>query len=164
MNKIPNDRDMNDEGTFERIGEQLGGAAGRAMERGAEIAGGMMGSMVDSLMNTLGDWWSSADAEAAARSFDRAEPLCRRHFDSQTTQGSNSSSTSSNDDYEDVRPFYQFGYVASRNPDYQGRDFSEIEPELRGAWRQDTAGDDWADVRGYVDFGYTRDRMDRLDF
>lgn len=162
MDKIPNNRDTSGDGTFEKIGEQIGEAAGRAMERGAGIAGGMMGSMVDSLMNTLGDWWSSADAEAAARSFDRAEPLCRRHFDNRTA-GKGTSPVHSDDDYEDVRPFYQFGYVASRNPDYQGRDFSEIESDLRGAWRDDSTGDDWADVRGYVDFGYTRDRLDHLD-
>lgn len=161
MNENRNNRDMDDERSFERIGEQLGETAGRAMERGAEIAGGMMGSMIDSLMETLGEWWSSPDAEAAARSFDRAEPQCRRHFESKSRD--DDSSVRSADDYEDVRPFYQFGYVASRNPDYRGRGFSEIESDLRGAWKDDSAGDDWADVRGYVDFGYTRDRLDRLD-
>lgn len=162
MNKHPNDRNTNDDGSLAKIGEQLGSAAGRAMGRGAEIAGGMMGSMVDSLMNTLGDWWSSADAEMAARGFDREDPACRQHFDNQSA-AAKTSSRSSSDDYEDVRPFYQFGYVASRNPSYQGRDFSEIEPDLRTAMGNDSTGDDWSDVRGYVDFGYTRDRMDRLD-
>jgi hypothetical protein len=162
MNKSSEDRDMNEEGTLERVGEQLGGAAGRAMGRGAEIAGGMMGSMVDSLINTLGDWWSSTDAETAARGFDRADPACRQHFDNRSAS-EQTSSTSSRTDYEDARPFYQFGYVASRNPSYQGRDFTEIEPDLRTAWTGDSTGEDWSDVRGYVDFGYTRDRMDNLD-
>src|SRR5687768_6694613 len=99
--RINQETDTPNDGTFERMGERLGGAAGRMMGRSGEIAGGMVGSMVDSLMNTLGDWWSTTDAERAARSFDEEESTCRSHFESQTDRVDR--------DYDDVRPFYQFG-------------------------------------------------------
>lgn len=148
--RINQGRDEADAGTFERMGEQLGGAAGRVVERGSEMAGGILGSMVDSLSSTLGQWWSSSDAERAARSFTASEDrTCRRHFDTHTA--------SVDRDYDEVRPLYQFGYMARQNPGYRGRDFSELEPDLERAFTSDSkwGTTDWSDARTYVDFGFS---------
>jgi hypothetical protein len=39
--------------------------------------------------------------------------------------------------YDDVRPAYQLGHIASLNPDYNGRSFDEVEPELQHGWGND---------------------------
>ena len=69
---------------------------------------------------------------------------------------------SATDGFEHARPGYQLGYIARRNPSYQGRSFNEIEPELQRIWesRAQTEGgstgsrSSWPEVRGFVDFAY----------
>jgi hypothetical protein len=63
--------------------------------------------------------------------------------------------------YEDVRPLYQFGHMASQNPDYRGRGFNEIEPDLQRHWgnEQSQQHGPWPDVRGFVEFGYSGDKQ-----
>lgn len=65
--------------------------------------------------------------------------------------------------YEDVRPLYQFGHVAGQNPDYQGRSFSEVEPELQREWKDEQTQryGSWPQVRGYIDFGYSQSSSNR---
>lgn len=148
MDQRPND---NDKGTFERIGEQLGDVAGRAVGRGADMAAGMVGSMLGTAMDSLGEWWSSPEAEQAARSFNESrERGCRDHFESAPSPGKQRP-------YDEVRPLYQFGHMAGQNPEYRGRDFPEIEPDLQRAWTADSSRrlGDWPEVRGYVGFGYS---------
>ena len=66
------------------------------------------------------------------------------------------------DGFEHARPGYQLGYVARRNPAYQGRSFGEIEPELQRVWESraktegsgSASGSSWPEVRGFVDFAY----------
>jgi hypothetical protein len=143
----------NDRGTFERMGEQVGGAAGRAFGRGSDMAAGMVGSILGSAMNSLGDWWASADANRAAQSFDETrDRACRDHFEA-------SAGTGAGKQYDEVRPLYQFGHMAGQNPDYRGRDFQEVEPDLQRAWSEQSRQKlgDWPEVRGYVGFGYSQD-------
>jgi hypothetical protein len=143
-------------GTFERTGEQLGEAAGRAMGRGTDMAAGMIGSLLGSAVDTLGEWWSSADAGRAARSFDQQrDRSCREHFES--------TSESSQRDYDAVRPLYQFGHMAQHDPSLSGRGFEEVEPTLRDAYRTEKRekDEDWSEVRGYVGFGYSQEDPDR---
>jgi hypothetical protein len=54
------------------------------------------------------------------------------HLD--TSSSSRGSSDMATDGFERARPGYQLGYVARRNPAYEGRSFSEIEPELQRVW------------------------------
>ncbi len=39
-------------------------------------------------------------------------------------------------DYDDARVGYGVGHMAGRNPDYRGRSFEEVEPELRAGWNE----------------------------
>jgi uncharacterized protein (TIGR02271 family) len=68
--------------------------------------------------------------------------------------------------YEDYEPYYRYGYEMSSDPRYQGRDWSQIEPDLRrnyGSWAQrngyradesgwdrfkDSVHDSWDSMRG----------------
>jgi hypothetical protein len=152
MNQGDNPRnDQNNGGTFERMGEQLGGAAGKMMGRGSDMATEMFGNMLGNAMNALGDWWTSPDAQRAAGSFDQTrDRSCRDHFEA-------SASASTGREYDQVRPLYQFGHVAGQNPDYRGRSFDEVEPDLQRAWKSESSSQsDWPEVRGYVDFGYSQ--------
>jgi hypothetical protein len=58
--------------------------------------------------------------------------------------------------YEAVRPAYHLGYLASINPDYEGKSFDEIEAELERGWTSDPASgrDEWGKVRHFAADGY----------
>lgn len=62
--------------------------------------------------------------------------------------------------YDDVRPAYQIGHLAGRNPDYQGRSFDEIEPDLQRGWTPDVSSryGAWHEVRDYARSAYDRSR------
>jgi hypothetical protein len=138
-------------GAFERMGEQMGEAAGRAAGRGTDMAAGLAGSLMGAAASRLGEWWSSGDADRAARSFDdRRDRSCRDHFEADAAGTTRS--------YDEVRPLYQFGHMAGQSPDYQGRDFGDVEPHLQRAWEEQASESrgDWPEVRGYVGFGYSQ--------
>ena len=82
-------------------------------------------------------------------------------LDTSSNRERSSSPDSATDGFERARPGYQLGYVARQNPAYKGRNFNEIEPELRKVWesRARTEGNtggsgSWPEVRGFVDFAY----------
>jgi hypothetical protein len=60
-----------------------------------------------------------------------------------------------------VRPAYQLGHLAGRNPDYAGRSFDEVESDLQRGWTGDVAArhGDWTSVRPYARGAYDRSRM-----
>lgn len=141
--------DRNDRGPFEKIGEGVGGLAGRAAGQATDMAMNAAGAVFGSAMEALGGWWATDSARDASRSFEGRDGTCRRHFESSAGTGASRS-------YESARPLYQFGHVAGQNPDYQGRSFDEVEPDLQRAWgrEQSSTFGEWPEVRGYVGFGY----------
>ncbi len=62
--------------------------------------------------------------------------------------------------YEDVTPAYAVGHLAARNPDYAGRTFDEVEPDLQRGWGDDIARrhGQWPAVRGYARAAFDRAR------
>lgn len=169
-------------GGFEKVGEALGEAAGKAMGRAADMAANMAGSMLGPAMQALGGWWTQPEANRAASSFDEEkERACRTHFDSTMSArgsaggggasmsggasadvsgtGGTGRSTGTVRDYDSARPLYQFGHMAGQNPDYQGRSFRDVEPDLERAWQGDPSSrhGSWPEVRGYVGFGFEGD-------
>ena len=138
-------------GGFERMGEQLGETigetAGRMAGRATDAAMDVAATVFGSAMDALGDWWKSAEAQQAGRSFGAEhDTQAREHFQSRGAAKS----------YDEVRPLYQFGHVAAHNPDYAGRSFRDVEPQLERAWREEqtTRYGDWPRVRDYVSHGY----------
>jgi hypothetical protein len=132
-----------EKGTFENLGNSVGGAAGRM----GDTAASLMGSVVSTAAGLLGGWWSDQTPEAMTKSFGEPEDRsCRTHFENIARKNT----------YDNVRPLYQFGHMAGSNPDYQGRSFEEVEPELKTAWSGEakTTYGDWDDVQEYIRTGF----------
>jgi len=62
--------------------------------------------------------------------------------------------------YDDVRAAYQYGHLAARHPDFAGRDFNEVEPDLASRWHDDLQRSvgSWSAVRSHARdaFGHAR--------
>lgn len=138
--------DKQRDSALEQMGEALGGMAGRMAGRATDAAMNVAGSLMGPMMDMMGDWWSTPDAKRASSSFREREQDCQEHF--RQTRGTQ--------DFDTARPSYEFGHLAGQNPDYQGRSFREVEPELERVW--DQAGrerfGEWPRVRDSVEFGY----------
>jgi hypothetical protein len=65
---------------------------------------------------------------------------------------------SSDLEFERVRPAYHFGWVAAQDDRFRGRDFEEVEGDLRNDWTNDLAIQcgSWDTVRGFVNRAYQR--------
>lgn len=145
-----------EKGGFEQLGEQLGETAGRMAGRATDAAMNVAGTIFGNAMEALGGWWSSDQARQAGSSFGPDQDRqARVHFEGRAGEAG-SGGTGATAGYDDVRPLYQFGHVAAHNPDYAGRSFREVEPQLEAAWREDqtTRYGDWPRVRDYVGQGY----------
>lgn len=132
-----------EKGTFEKAGSAMGSVAGRIGDSAVDT----MGSMLSTAAGLLGGWWTDRKPDEMLKSFDEEQDRsCRTHFENQARKGS----------YDHVRPLYQFGHMAGSNPDYQGRSFEEVEPELKTAWSGEpaTTYGDWADVQEYIRTGF----------
>ena len=160
----------NMQGNMQKIGEGLGGLMGQA----ADNALGMFGTM----MNNMGGWWAQAGnaqqqgGGSVQASFNSdADNRYRGHFEAHSQHSAQGGTqpggaqggmqagaqTRSTRSYDDVRPLYHFGHMASQNPDYSGRRFHEVEPELQRHWgsEQSQRHGSWPEVRGFVEFGYS---------
>ena len=149
MAREQNDRDRN-----EKIGEGVGGVAGAAAGAAIGSLAGPVGTAIGAIAGAVGGWWSGKAAADAASNIDATDDdFYRRRF-----------SSTGGRDYERARPAYQLGHVAGYNPDYQGRSFDEIEPELRRGWTSDVAAssDDWENVRDYTRDAFERGREQRV--
>ncbi|AHG91890.1 hypothetical protein J421_4353 [Gemmatirosa kalamazoonensis] len=58
--------------------------------------------------------------------------------------------------FDTARPAYQLGHVAASRPEYAGRDFHDVEGDLRRIWERDFAArhGSWEAARHYVCDGY----------
>lgn len=141
------------------VGDQIGEAAGgiSGVLAGAAIGslGGPIGTVIGGIAGAIGGWWTGrAIAEAATNYTHADDSHYRRDFDARDVAVEGGSER----DYDAVRPAYQLGHIASRNPDYSGRAFEDVEPELRRGWTSDvSAGSgDWDEVREYARTAYNR--------
>ena len=92
-------------------------------------------------------------AAAGKGLFDEAdETHYRTHFESDASRPADRR-------YEDVRPYYALGHSAAQHPDYQGREFDDIETDLQKGTDQGGHAVDWAGGRGYARAAFTRQRL-----
>jgi hypothetical protein len=132
-----------------RVTEGLGGVTGGALGVGLGALLGPAGMIVGGLAGAIGGWWAGHGiAEAGG------------DFDDETDEHYRSLHESRHADrcsFDDARGFYRLGRLARRNPDYEGRSFEEIEPELRRGWSDEGAGRfrSWDEVRPFVSTGYS---------
>ena len=139
-------------GVGDHIGEAAGGISGVLTGAAIGSAGGPVGTLIGGIAGAIGGWWAGhALSEAAQRYTDEDDSYYREQYESSATRASDRT-------YDDVRPAYQLGHVARLNPDYTGREFEEIEPDLQHGWRGEIRArhGDWTSVRGYAREAYGR--------
>ena len=137
----------------DQIGEAAGGMYGTLAGAAVGSLGGPVGTLIGGIAGAIGGWWAGravADSVQRLARDDATDAFYRGHYDSVETLADRS--------YEDVRPAYYVGHVAATNPDYAGRPFDEIEPELARGWASAAPRDasDWQSVRHFAREGYKR--------
>lgn len=143
------------ETSLHRAGDALTRAApsiGRGAEKVAEKLGQAIhaashptGIALGTVAGTLGGWWKKAADEGMElpQSYDSA---CRDHFDTIASPPPGMT-------YERARPAYTLGYAASRNPEYRGRRYEELEAELRQGFGN-SRQEEFDSMREFTRFGY----------
>jgi hypothetical protein len=139
-------------GVADHVGEAAGGVSGVLAGAAAGSAVGPVGTVIGGIVGAMAGWWTGrAVAEAATAVTTEDDGYYRKHYESSPTRLADRS-------YDDVKPAYYLGHVASRNPDYRNRSFNEIETDLRAGWTKDPRYGSWDAVRNYASEGYTRGR------
>lgn len=130
------------------VGKGLGGVTGAAAGAGLGSILGPAGAVVGGIAGAVGGWWAGREVGQAADQFgDETDAHYRRLHEQQYADRC---------DYDEARCYYQLGHLARSNPDYRGRSFTEVEPDLRAGWRDDSHDrfKRWDDVRPFVNAGY----------
>ena len=135
-------------GGFDGIGGVLAGAAIGSI-------GGPIGTVIGGIAGAIGGWWTGRAIAEAASNFSHADD---EHFRTDYETRSTGVASDVDRSYDRVRPAYQLGYLASRNPEYAGRSFEDIEPHLERGWTGNAAveGSDWNEMRDYARTAYVR--------
>ncbi len=136
----------------EEVGEGIGGVSGVVAGAAIGSAAGPIGTIIGGIAGAVGGWWAGrAVADAAQKFTTEDDSYYRERFE-------NTSGRLADRQYEDVRPAYQLGHIASLNPDYNGRSFDAVEPDLQRGWGNDLRGrhGDWSTVRPYAEQAYSR--------
>jgi len=139
-------------GVADHVGEAAGGITGVTAGAAIGSAGGPIGTVIGGIVGAMAGWWSGrAVAEAATAVTTDDEDYYRKHYSTSPHRLADRS-------YDEVKPAYYLGHVASRNPDYKNRSWDEIEPDLRSGWSANSKYGSWDAVRSYANEGYTRGR------
>lgn len=152
-------RGASDDGpsTADVAGEAVGGLTGVVTGAAIGSAAGPVGTLVGGIAGALGGWWAGrAIAEAATTVSDEDDAWFRADYDA---LGEHPDAWS----WERARPIYRLGHLASRNPDWSSREWSDVEPELRRGWSEDVEREhgDWTGARRFAAAGYERGRAGR---
>ena len=141
----------------DEIGEAAGGVSGALLGAGIGSAAGPVGTLIGGIAGAIGGWWAGrAVAEAASSLSHEDEEYFRSHYDSLNERPADRA-------YDDVRGAYYLGQIASHNPNFLEREFTEVEPELERGWAPyaDKYGA-WPQVRDYAAAGFSRGKS-KLD-
>lgn len=134
------------------VGEAAGGVSGVLTGAAIGSVGGPVGTIIGGIAGAMGGWWAGrAISEAAESLTDEDDSYYRKHYESSATRPADRT-------YDHVRPAYHLGHIASRNPEYSGRSWEEIEPHIQRGWNDDVAKShgSWDSMRPYAREGYTR--------
>src|SRR5512132_519621 len=109
----------------DEIGEAAGGISGVLAGAAIGSVGGPVGTIIGGIAGAVSGWWAGrAISEAASHVTHDDEDYFRRHYERSPSRLADRS-------YEDVRPAYQIGHLAARNPDYAERKFEDVETDLQ---------------------------------
>jgi len=146
-------------GVADHIGEAAGGITGVTAGAAAGSLAGPVGTVIGGIAGAMAGWWTGrAVAEAATSISEDDDRYYRRHFEASPNRPGDRR-------YQDMRPAYYLGHVASHNPEYRDRRFNEFEPELQRGWSSDPKHGSWDAARPYVLEGYVwgTSRLDDTD-
>ena len=139
-------------GVADHVGEAAGGIGGVTAGAAIGSVAGPIGTVIGGIVGAMGGWWTGrAVAEAATAVTTEDDTYYRSHYESSPTKLADRG-------YDDVRPAYYLGHLASRNPDYKSRSFSDVEADLKTGWSRDNKYGAWDSVRSYANEGFTRGR------
>jgi hypothetical protein len=151
-----NDNDMvrhDDHSTAgDAVGEGVGGVSGVLAGAAIGSLGGPIGTVIGGIAGAIGGWWAGREISEAARHYTESDDaFYRNHYEA-------SDRRLADRPYDQVRPAYQLGHIAGQNPDYRGRSFEAVEPDLRRGWDSATsdAHGSWDQVRDYARDAYSR--------
>ena len=141
------------EGTGKQVaGEAAGGLGGAAAGAAVGTAvAGPIGTVIGAIAGAVGGWWAGYAATHTDKYTTDDDQYYRASYESDTNRAADRS-------YDDVRPAYQLGHIASYNPDYRGRSFEEVEADLQKGWTTDLRNrhGDWTNVRHYAQSAFSR--------
>ncbi len=139
-------------------GEVVGGTGGALAGAAAgTVIAGPIGTAVGAIAGALGGWWAGHEvSEASARWTTDQDRHYQEHFAARSDRPADRT-------YEDVRPAYQLGHMAAHNPEYEGRSFDSVEPDLQRGWNSELArrGGEWTSARASAAEAYERARRER---
>ncbi len=136
----------------DKMGEGVGSVSGVVAGAAIGSAAGPIGTIIGGIAGAVGGWWAGhAVSEATHKFTESDDDYYRERF-------VNKPDRLADRGYDDVRPAYQLGQIASMNPDYNGRSFEEVEPDLQHGWGNDLRArhGDWSTVRPYARDAYGR--------
>jgi hypothetical protein len=135
----------------ETVGETSGGFLGAVSGMSLGAIGGPVGLVLGGLAGALGGWWAGRGISDAITADDEAD--LRRHY----TESPNHLVDRS---YAEISAAYVAGHLAGRNPEYAGRSFEQIEPDLRQGWSDEVSEQcgEWPAVRGFARAAFERAR------
>lgn len=139
-------------GVADHVGEAAGGITGVTAGAAAGSLAGPVGTIIGGIAGAMAGWWTGrAVAEAATAISSDDDAYYRKHYESHPNRPADKR-------YEDVRPAYYLGHIASRNPEYRERNFGDIESTLGKGWESQPDRGSWTVVRIYADEGFKRGR------
>ncbi|CAN5922955.1 hypothetical protein BH11GEM2_BH11GEM2_11100 [soil metagenome] len=138
----------------DEAGEAVGGIGGVLAGAAIGSAVGPIGTIIGGIAGAMGGWWSGrAVTEAASSVSKNDDEYYRGHYESSPSRLADRS-------YDDVKPAYHIGQVASHNPDYANKNWNDVSTDLQRGWSGDNTKKygDWNSVSGYASEGFTRGR------
>jgi len=137
----------------DEVGEGVGGIGGALAGAAIGSMAGPVGTLIGGIAGAMGGWWTGrAITEAASSVTTDDDNFYRSHYESSPNRLADRR-------FEDVRPAYHLGQIAAHNPDYQDRNWNEVESDLQRGWSSaDQSSGDWSTVRPYASEGFNRGR------
>ncbi|MHB1224273.1 MAG: hypothetical protein ACYC2G_09565 [Gemmatimonadaceae bacterium] len=130
----------------------LGAAAGAvAGATAGTLTAGPIGTMIGAIVGAVGGGWAGVATSGSAQPSTDDEIFYQQSYRGATGLPPDAR-------YERVRPAFHLGHAAAWNPDYRGRPFEEIEPDLRRGWTAEVGESHgaWAEVRDHARAAYHR--------
>ena len=138
----------------DEAGEAVGGIGGTFVGAAIGAAGGPIGMIIGGMAGAIGGWWSGrAVTEAVSKVSHTDDDFYREFYETSPHKLADRS-------YDDVRPAYQLGHIASHNPAYANSTWNDVQSDLRRGWTTEHARTygEWDAASNFVRDGFTRGR------